>query len=105
MNTITLRTAALSCAAFALLSIGASHASAQVGVSIRVGSPPPPPPTVVYHQWHRPYRSAVWIPGHNEWVDGRWVYVGGYYTYPPRGGAVWVQPRYHHGYYYPGYWR
>ncbi len=104
MNITPLRTAALSCAAFVLLSIGASHASAQVGVNIQVGTPPPPPGPV-YHQWARPYPGAVWIAGHNEWINGRWVWVGGYYGYPPRPHAVWVQPRYHHGYYYPGYWR
>ncbi len=105
MNITPLRTAALSCAAFALLAVASSHASAQVGVSIQVGTPPPPPPPNVYHAWGRPYPGAVWIAGHNEWVGGRWVWVGGYYGYPPHRGAVWVQPVYRHGYYHAGYWR
>ncbi len=105
MNITPLRTVALVGAAFALLSFCPTPASAQVAVSIRVGTPPPPPPAVVYQRWPAPYHGAVWIPGHHEWVNGRWVYVGGYYGYPPRRGAVWIAPRYHHGYYYPGYWR
>jgi len=105
MKTTPLRTVALAGAALAILSFSSTQASAQVGVSIQVGTPPPPPPAVVYKPWPRPYRSAVWIAGHNEWVNGRWVYVGGYYAYPPRAGAVYVSSRYHHGHYYPGYWR
>ncbi len=104
MKMTPLRTIALAGAAFALLSFCPTPASAQVGVSIQVGTPPPPPPHP-YHRWAAPYPGAVWIAGHNEWVNGRWVYVGGYYAYPPRRGAVWIAPRYHHGYYYPGYWR
>ena len=83
--------------------VGTTPAAAQT-VRIQYGTPPPPPPPGVYRQWSSPYRGAVWIPGHNEWVRGRWVWVGGYYTYPPRRGGYWVQPRYRHGYYYPGYW-
>ncbi len=103
MNITPLRTLALTGAAITLLSLGATKASAAVYVS--VGTPPPPPPAVVYRPWAPPYAGAVWIGGHNEWINGRWVWVGGYYSYPPRPHAVWVQPRYHHGRYYNGYWR
>ncbi len=106
MKITLLKAMALIAITFASLAVGTTPASAQVGVSIQVGTPPPPPPPGYgYNRWAAPYPGAVWIAGHNEWVNGRWVYVGGYYGYPPRRGAVWVAPRYHHGYYYPGYWR
>ena len=91
-------------AAIAMLSIGSTQASAGVNVGIQIGTPPPPPPAVVYRPWAAPYRGAVWIAGHHEWVNGAWVWVGGYYAYPPRHGAHWMPARYHHGYYYPGHW-
>ncbi len=89
-------------AASAILLAVPNRASAAIDLGIQVGTPPPP--VVVEHPWHRPYREAVWIAGHHEWVNGAWVWVGGYYAYPPRPGAVWVPARYHHGYYYPGHW-
>ncbi len=103
MNITPLRTLALACVTGALLFAGSNHASAQVGVVIRVGTPPPP--RVVEHPWARPYRDAVWIDGHHEWINGRWVWVGGYYAYPPRRGAVWVGGYWRHGYWHQGYWR
>jgi len=103
MKITPLRTLALAGAAVTLLSIGSTKADAAVYVS--VGTPPPPPPVVVYKPWASPHRSAVWISGHNEWNGGRWVWVGGYYAYPPHRGAVYVPSRYYHGRYYNGYWR
>ena len=91
----------LAFAVVAMLFIGSNQASAQY-VSIRVGTPPPP--VVVERRWAPPYRGAVWIPGHHEWIRGSWVWVGGYYTYPPRRGGYWVPAHYRHGYYYPGHW-
>jgi len=90
--------------AAAMLFIGSNQASAAtyVGVGIQVGTPPPP--VVVEHPWARPYRGAVWIPGHHEWVNGAWIWVGGYYAYPPHRGDRWVSARWRHGYYYPGHW-
>jgi hypothetical protein len=104
MNIMRFRTALVAAAAFVGLFAGANHASAAVSVGIQVGGPPPPPPAVVYRPWAPPYRGAVWIAGHNEWVDGRWVWVGGYYAYPPYRGAVWIPGRYRHGYWRPGHW-
>ena len=101
MKITPLRMGTLAFAAVAVSFIGSTKASA-VDVGIQIGTPPPP--IVVEHPWARPYRNAVWIPGHHEWLGGRWVWGGGYYTYPPRRGAVWVGPRYRHGYYYPGHW-
>ncbi len=104
MKITRLRIAALALiTAIATFLGSASQASAATYVSVRVGPPPPPPG--VYRPWPAPYRTAVWIPGHNEWINGRWVWIGGYYAYPPRPGAIYVPSRYHHHRYYPGYWR
>lgn len=80
-----------------------AQASAAV-VSVQIGGPPPPPPSRVPPPWARPYRSAVWIAPHYEVVNGRWVWINGYYAYPPRPGGYWVTGRYKHGYWRPGYW-
>jgi hypothetical protein len=88
-----------------ILSFGVSTPAPAQGINIQIGTPPPPPPPNVYRPWHRPYPGAVWIAGHHEWVNGGWVWVGGYYAYPPRPGAVWISARYRHGTYYPGHWR
>jgi len=103
MKISSLRTAALACAAFVILFVSGNHAAAAVSFNIHVGGPPPPD-RVDYGRWQRPYRNAVWIPGHNEWVDGRWVWIGGYYDYPPRPDAYWVPGHYKHGYWRPGHW-
>ncbi len=102
MKITPLRAVALGCAAAVLSFAGASRASAGVNVDIQVGGPPPPPH--LEHRWSPPYRGAVWIAGHNEWVNGQWVWVGGYYAYPPHPGATWVPGHYHHGYWRPGHW-
>jgi len=83
--------------------------NAQAAVVFHIGNQAPPPPQQDYQQWQRPYRTAVWIPGHNEWQDGHYTWVGGYYTYPPRRHSHWVGPQYPHnsqnGYsYHPGHW-
>lgn len=82
---------------------GMGQSSAQV-VSVHIG-PPPPPRGYVEHRWNRPGPGAVWIAGHNEWRDGAWVWVGGYWSYPPRPGLVWVPGHWRHGYWHPGHWR
>jgi hypothetical protein len=105
MKITPFRLTTLALVATAMMFVGPTKANAGVNVGIAIGTPPPPPPAVVYRPWARPYHGAVWVAGHNEWINGRWVWVGGYYAYPPRRGAVWVGPRYHHGYYYAGYWR
>lgn len=103
MKITPLRTTALACAAFAILLVSGGKASAiGVGIGINVGTPPPPP--VVEHPWAKPYPDAVWIPGHHEWRDGHWVWIGGYYAYPPHHGAHWEPARYHDGRYYAGHW-
>jgi hypothetical protein len=97
-----LRTALLAGAAFVTLFAGANRASA-IDIGIQVGGPPPPPHRD-YHRWAPPSRGAVWIDGHNEWRGGQWIWVGGYYDYPPYPGAYWVPGRYRHGYWRPGHW-
>ena len=101
MKITSLRLAVLAFALIASIFVGSNQASAQ-SVSIRIGTPPPP--IVVEHRWAPPYRGAVWIPGHHEWIQGRWVWVAGYYTYPPRRDAHWAPARYRNGCYYPGHW-
>jgi hypothetical protein len=102
MKTKYLRLLAIAALALAGVFISPTPASAD-SIRIQVGGAPPPP--VVERQWGRPSPSAVWVRGHQEWIRGRWVWVSGYYTYPPHRGSVWVDGRYRHGYYYPGYWR
>jgi len=103
MKITTLRTVTLACVAFVLLSI-ANQASAAV-FSIHVG-PPPREHHRDYERWESPGPGAVWIAGHNEWDDGRWVWVGGYWTYPPRHGGHWVPGHYSErtGQWRPGHW-
>jgi hypothetical protein len=101
MKITPLRTVALAGAALAVLLVSSNQASAQ-SVSVRIGTPPPP--MVVERPWAPPYRGAVWIAGHHEWIRGQWVWVSGYYSYPPRRGGHWVPARYRNGYYRPGYW-
>jgi hypothetical protein len=102
MKLNSIRVVALVFAAVTLLFVGAGTASAQVGISVGIGGPPLPPE----HRWHAPYRNAYWIRGHNEWRGGRWVYVGGYYGYPPYAGAVWIEGRRgRDGFWHPGHWR
>jgi hypothetical protein len=103
MKMTRLRIVALALLAFVATFIGSTtQAPAAVNIGISVGVPPPP--MQPDYRWGRPYPGAVWIPGHHEWINGRWIWVGGYYGYPPRRGGYWVKPRWHHGYYYPGHW-
>jgi hypothetical protein len=64
----------------------------------------PPPHDLPDHRWHQPSPDAVWIAGHHDWIHERWVWVGGYYTYPPHLGAKWIPARYKNGNYYLGHW-
>ncbi len=68
-------------------------------------APPPPPVETVYVA---PGPGYIWIGG--EWVwNGRWVWVSGHWSYPPRPHTVWVRGYWGHGphgyYHHPGYWR
>jgi uncharacterized protein YcfJ len=66
--------------------------------------PPPQPETVVV----APGPGYVWVPGEWQW-HGRWVWVGGYWAFPPHSSAVWVEGYWTRGPYgwhrVPGYWR
>jgi hypothetical protein len=83
--------------------VGMGQSSAQV-VSVRVG-PPGPPPGYHERRWDRPGPGAIWIDGHREWRDGGWAWVGGYWSYPPQRGMVWIPGHWRHGYWRPGHWR
>jgi len=99
----SLKLGALALVAGAALFISPTGASAAM-VDVQIGGPPPPEPVVVERPWARPYRGAVWIAAHYEVVGGRWVWVHGYYAYPPFPGAHWVAGHYRHGYWHPGHW-
>jgi hypothetical protein len=109
MKNISIRTLAFTAATAAFLGMaGSSTVSADPSLIIHVGSQGPPPPQQDYQQWQSPDRTAVWIPGHNEWQNSQYVWVGGYYGYPPHRHSHWVSPSYPHnqdGYsYHPGHW-
>ncbi|MES2307904.1 MAG: hypothetical protein V4507_03500 [Verrucomicrobiota bacterium] len=89
------------CMAFAFLEADASF-------RIQIGGAPPPPPVVIERPWVSPSSEAVWVEPHYEWEGNQWVWIRGYYMYPPRTGAVWIGPRYFHDhdhhYYERGRW-
>ena len=109
MKNISIRTLALTAVTVALLGLaGSSTVLADPSFTIHIGSQAPPQGRDDYQQWQSPDHTAVWIPGHNEWRDNQYVWVGGYYGYPPRRHSHWIAPRYPHnqdGYSYnPGHW-
>ncbi len=101
MKPVSFKLGALAMVAGAALFFSPAKASAQV--SVQIGAPPPPP-GVVERPWGRPYRTAVWIAPHYEAVNGGWVWVHGYYAYPPRPGMHWIPGHWRHGYWRPGRW-
>jgi hypothetical protein len=108
MKNMSIRTLALTAATVALLGLaGNSSVLADSSFTIHIGTQAPPPPQED-HQWASPYHTAVWIPGYNEWSNGGYIWVAGYYGYPPHAGSHWVSARYSHqqdGYSYrPGHW-
>jgi len=107
MKNISIRTLAFATIT-AIAGLGTTTpVTADPSFSIHIGNQAPPRDRED-RRWERPYSTAVWIPGHNEWQDGRYVWIGGYYGYPPSPRSHWVGPRYPHnrnGYYYrPGHW-
>ncbi|GIW84187.1 MAG: hypothetical protein KatS3mg106_700 [Gemmataceae bacterium] len=75
--------------------------------SWRVDLPPPPSPVESGPSTPPPSDTAVWIPGHWEYRDGRYVWRAGYWAYA-NGVMMWHPPQYlstGSGYMYvPGYW-
>lgn len=76
---------------------------------VSIGVPPPAPLAEVVPP--APYGGLVWTAGYWDWqpVPGRYVWVPGHWTVPPRAGVVWVPPSWHsngYGGYYqvPGHW-
>ena len=43
--------------------------------------PPAPPPKVEVRP-ARPYRGAVWVPGHWKWRKGRYIWISGHWRRP-----------------------
>jgi len=107
MNPISIRTLALTAVTALAGLAGTTPVAADPSVIIQIGAQAPPPARED-HRWARPYHTAVWIPGHNEWNGAGYVWVGGYYGYPPHRNSHWVAPTYPHtdsGYSYrPGHW-
>ena len=85
----------------ALFSVTASHA--QIVVRVRPVAP------VIVERPHAPSARHVWVA--EEWVPsgGTYVYKAGYWSLPPRPGAVWIPGHWRHprrGYgWVPGHWR
>jgi len=71
-------------------------------LNIRIGSAPPAPRQE--KAWARPYKNAVWVAGHYEPRGGAWVWVGGYYAYPPSPRSKWVPGYYGHNEWHAGHW-
>ena len=86
---------------------GASQVFAGPDSDIYIGQIAPPPAREDF-QGERPDVRAVWIAGHHEWNSMRYVWLRGFYSYPPRENCQWVSyviTRQQAGYYYrAGYW-
>jgi len=77
-----------------MINTPASSPVAVPGSVTYVAQPPPPPPveTVVV----APAPGYVWISGEWAW-NGRWLWVGGHWGYPPHPRAVWVRTYWYQG--------
>jgi len=53
----------------------------------------PPPPSRVEVRGPAPMGDGIWIAGHWEWRDGRYLWIDGRWE-RDRAGYVWVEPRY-----------
>ena len=96
------------CIATILLGLACNTRSApDSNLTINVGQQAPPAQHVE-NRWQSPYQTAVWIAGHNEWNEKHYVWMSGYYSYPPRENSHWIVPVYSRekggNYYRPGYW-
>ena len=87
---------------FALLSLTAASAFAQISVGIQIG--PPPPPRVVRVLPPRPGPEFAWVEGYWYPAGRHYKWHAGYWTRPVYGGARWIAPRYEGGRYFAGYW-
>lgn len=67
-----------------------------------------PPAVIIERRPPPPSQLHIWVDGYWHWNSTRYVWTSGQWSQPPRGGAVWVAPRYErqeHGYRYaPGRW-
>ena len=56
----------------------------------------------------RPSNSHVWVAGYWSWRNNQYEWMAGHWEVPPRGGAVWVPPRWQpegsSWRFYEGYW-
>jgi outer membrane lipoprotein SlyB len=84
--------------------IGGSSAASSTTTVVYQAPPPAPVETIVA----APGPDYVWIDG--EWLwNGRWVWVGGHWGYPPYPHAIWVHGSWSRDAYgwrgSPGHWR
>jgi hypothetical protein len=56
----------------------------------------------------RPSADHVWVAGYWTWRNNQYQWMAGHWEIPPRGGAVWVPPRWQpegtSWRFYEGYW-
>lgn len=75
---------------------------------VLVDAPPPPPKVEVI-----PPRGGgprqIWLPGHWRYYGGHYVWIGGRWEAPPRGGAQYVAPHWEtrgkEHLFFEGYWQ
>ena len=53
----------------------------------------PPAPQSVVVVGRAPGPKYVWAGGYYRWHGNRYVWVAGRWMVPPRGGAIWIAPR------------
>jgi hypothetical protein len=87
---------------FALLTLAAASAFAQISIGIQIGAPPPP--RVVRVLPARPGPDFMWVEGYWYPVGSRYKWHDGYWTRPVYPAARWVAPHYEGGRYFAGYW-
>jgi hypothetical protein len=85
----------------AVLILAAGTMFAQFSVGIHIG---PMPRARVEHQSRRPNVRSIWIAGHWDVVNHRYVWHPGYWTEPPYEGARWIAPSHDGQMFHDGYW-
>lgn len=85
----------------AVLILTAGTILAQFSVGVHIGRMPKPR---VEHQSPRPSESSIWVAGHWDVVNNKYVWHSGSWTEPPYEGATWNAPSHDGKMYHDGYW-